>query len=156
MDGYIKSLRDNVGNIPLILNFSAACILDKQGRLLLQKRGDTSCFNEWGLPGGAWEFGESAEEALRREVREETGLEIKVNRLIGVYSKYFSEYDNGDKSQTSVILFECNPMSENLIIDGKETLELKYFEPNKLPKIFNSQHLEMIQDWINQCSVIYK
>lgn len=156
MDGYIKSLRDNVGNTPLILNFSAACIVDDKGRLLLQKRGDLQGLNEWGLPGGAWEFGESAEEALIREVREETGLVIQINRLIGVYSKYFAEYENGDKSQTSVTLFECSSISGDLISDGEETLELKYFEHQKLPKIFNPQHLEMIQDWIDKYNVIYK
>lgn len=147
MDGYIKILREAVGNTPVIINFSAACIVDTQGRILLQKRGESIGNGEWGLPGGAWEFGESAEEALLREIQEETGISVRITQYIGIYSKFFSEYENGDISQTVVCLFECTPLSDNFFIDGKETLELKYFKINNLPPIWNRQHAEMIQDW---------
>ena len=156
MDGYIKDLRDKVGKTPLVLNFSAACIVNKSGEILLQKRGDENGFEKWGIPGGAWEFGESAEVALKREVKEETGINISIKHLIGVYSLYFSTYSNGDKSQTVVTLFECVPTSGNFLIDGKETLDLKYFDKKKLPTIFNMQHTEMINDWKDKKRNIYK
>ena len=60
-----------------------AAVIFTNDRVLLQRRDDTG---HWGLPGGAVEPGESVRQALIREVREETGLEVEPLRLIGVYS----------------------------------------------------------------------
>lgn len=156
MDGYIKKLRSKVGHDMIILNFSAACIVNSDGKILLQKRGDEGNRGKWGLPGGAWEEGESAETAIKREVKEETGLDVEVSKLIGVYSKYFSTYSNGDVSQTAVCLFECRPLSEELFADGIETLSLQYFDKENLPEMFNEQHSDMIRDWTTGLSGIYR
>ncbi len=147
MEGYIKNLRDKVGHDTVIINFSAACIVDEHGRILLQKRGDDGNCGKWGLPGGAWEIGESAEDAAIREAKEETGLDIEIVGLIGIYSKYFADYPNGDRSQTSVCLFECRPKSSELSVDGTETLDLQYFDKENLPEAFNVQHQDMLRDW---------
>ncbi len=61
-----------------------AVIMDDQGRALISRRTDNGFYN---LPGGGVEPGESVTEGLTREIREETGLESRVGRLIGVYSK---------------------------------------------------------------------
>jgi 8-oxo-dGTP diphosphatase len=61
-----------------------AVITDDEGRLLVSRRVDSGWFN---LPGGGVEPDESVTEGLVREVREETGLEIEVGQLVGVYSK---------------------------------------------------------------------
>jgi ADP-ribose pyrophosphatase YjhB (NUDIX family) len=61
----------------------AAVVLDGEGRILLQRRSDNGL---WGLPGGSVEIGEAVRDAIKREVREETGLTVEVVRLIGVYS----------------------------------------------------------------------
>ena len=61
----------------------SAVIFDRRGRLLLQQRSDGG---QWGLPGGSAEIGESARDAVVREVREETGLKVSTRRLVGVYS----------------------------------------------------------------------
>ena len=61
-----------------------ALIFDEDQRVLLAHRRD---INWWNLPGGGMERGETVEDAVRREVREETGLEIEVKYLVGVYSK---------------------------------------------------------------------
>ncbi len=60
----------------------AACI-DGTGRLLLIQRRHAPAQGQWTLPGGRVEPGESAEQAVVREVREETGLEVRVARWIG-------------------------------------------------------------------------
>ena len=67
---YIKTLRKKVGHEPIILNFAGGILTNNQNEILLQKRSD---FDAWGLPGGALEFGESAQEACIREFLEETG-----------------------------------------------------------------------------------
>jgi mutator protein MutT len=60
-----------------------AVIMDDKGRLLLIKRGHEPGAGLWSLPGGRIEPGETDAEALVREMREETGLEVQVGRLIG-------------------------------------------------------------------------
>jgi 8-oxo-dGTP pyrophosphatase MutT (NUDIX family) len=59
-------------------------VVDPQGRILLEKRSDSGM---WGLPGGAVDTGESITMAALREVKEETGLEVRITRVIGVYSE---------------------------------------------------------------------
>ena len=61
-----------------------ALIFDDEGRILLGHRRDVDW---WNLPGGGMEVGETVDEALCREVREETGLDVEVGQLVGVYSK---------------------------------------------------------------------
>ncbi len=79
-------------------------LFDGDGRLLLQKRGD---FLNWGLPAGVVDVGDSALEALRREVKEETGIEVLGAAPFGLYSdpKYSVTYPNGDEVQTFTIVF---------------------------------------------------
>ncbi|MBH5316813.1 NUDIX hydrolase [Paenibacillus sp. GSMTC-2017] len=142
---YIRSIREKVGHDLLFLNFSGAIIVNENNELLLQKRGDR---NAWGFPGGAMELGESAEETAVREVFEETGLHVKVDHLIGVYTKYFDEYPNGDKAQTITFFFQCKAIEGELKTDGDETLELAFFPVTNLPPLFVKQHQDAAQDWL--------
>ena len=57
----------------------------KDGKLLLIKRAAEPSKGKWSVPGGSVEWGEPLVEALKREVREETGLEIEVEKLAGVF-----------------------------------------------------------------------
>jgi ADP-ribose pyrophosphatase YjhB (NUDIX family) len=70
---------------PLFQVFVAAVILDEDSNILLVK---ATCqrFHPWGLPGGSLEYGEQPEEAIIREVREETGLHICIERLLLINS----------------------------------------------------------------------
>ena len=83
--GYIMDLRKELPNPhrPLIMCSAGIIIIDKKGRVLLQKRTDN---NKWGLPGGSLELGESFEEAAIREAYEEVGLKVKSLSLFNVYS----------------------------------------------------------------------
>ena len=143
---YIKWIRDKVGDETIILNFSGVIITNDRGEILLQKRSDKE--HIWGLPGGALEIGESIEEAAIRELKEETGLDIQVDYLIGVYSKYFTEYPNGDKAQSICYLFKGNVVNGVLSCDNKETFDLRFFSTNNIPKVFLQQHADMINDFL--------
>ena len=61
----------------------SAVVTDSEGRILLHKRSDNFL---WSTPGGAMELGESVEQAVIREVKEETGFDVEVLRCIGIYS----------------------------------------------------------------------
>lgn len=144
---YIKNLRQRVGHEPLILNFAGGILVNEKNEILLQKRSD---FNSWGLPGGAMEFGESAEEACVREFLEETGLKVKVKSLLGVSTNFIQHYPNGDVAQAVVIEFIVELIEKTDEQGSSETLDLGYFSRDKLPSIFNKQHLNFIRQYYNR------
>jgi len=120
-------------------------IFDKQKRVLLVHRQD---YDLWNLPGGALEDFESSVDAVRREVKEETGLNVEVDKLIGVYSK--------ENTNDMVFSFLCK------IIDGEITLndeanKIEYFELDKLPANTVPKQVERIKDaLLNSNEVIFK
>ncbi len=140
---YIEFIRSKVGHERIFLNCVAAAILNDAGEVLLQKRADR---HTWGFPGGVMELGESFSAAVKREVKEETGLNVDITRLLGVYSDYFDEYPNGDKAQPIVIFFLCKIKSGELTVDYDETLELKFFGKEEMPTLVNQQHIDMFHD----------
>jgi len=105
--GYLGHLRKYVGHDLLLIPAAAACIRDEEGRILLLRRSDGE--DLWSFPGGAIEPGERADEAVAREVYEETGLKVKPVALIGIYSDpgYIFAYPNGDQVQPVTAFFEC-------------------------------------------------
>jgi len=129
---YIQELRDLVGHRPLILVGVLVMIFDKQHRLLLQHRTDD---NTWDFPGGYMELGESTEETARREVREETGLEIGDMTLFKVFAgkEFFYECPNGDKVASVSPVYVTNNAHGNLRPDGDEGSEVRYFPIYDLP-----------------------
>jgi 8-oxo-dGTP pyrophosphatase MutT (NUDIX family) len=127
-----RLLRPYLGQALFIQPAAAAFIQDEGGRVLLQRRGDTF---DWGIPGGGMELGERIDQAIVHEVKEETGLDVVPERIIGIYSDedLVVEYPNGDRVKFVSVLFECRITGGILEPDGDETLELKYFPPDALP-----------------------
>ena len=149
MKNYIDKLREKVGHQNIILNFAVGIIFNSEGKILLQKRGDSQ---KWGLPGGAVELDESFDETVQREVFEETGLKIKIKKLLGVYSgkKYQEIIKNCDEYQPVVVAFYAEVIEgEQKLTDNDETLSLKYYSKDQLPEIHNKQHKDMISDAFN-------
>lgn len=140
---YIKWIRSKVGHDKIILIFAGGCIFNEKREVLLQKRGDS---NKWGFPGGAIELGETPQMAAIRETKEETGLDVEVVRLIGIYTDCNMEYPNGDKAQSICIAFELHRTGGELACDKDETLELKYFSLDDIPELFCRQHEELLHD----------
>lgn len=144
---YIKTLRQKVGHEPIILNFAGGILVNDQNEILLQKRSD---FNAWGLPGGALEFGESAQEACVREFLEETGLKVRMKSLLGVSTNFIQHYPNQDVAQAVTIEFVVELVEKVSEKISSETLDLRYFSEDKLPKIFNKQHQLFIDHYFNE------
>lgn len=124
----------------------AGIIFDKKQRVLLIKRLDNGL---WGIPSGHVEPGETVEEAIIREICEETGLEVKVNKLIGIYSEPSSQvfsYPNGKISQFITSCFECEVVGGALIKTSNETLDANYFDCDDLPSNLLPMHPMWLQD----------
>jgi 8-oxo-dGTP pyrophosphatase MutT (NUDIX family) len=128
---YIKDLRKQVGTRPLLLPGAAVILTDDKNRVLLQLRADNGL---WGLPGGLMELGEIAEDTARREVFEETGLVVSELKLFGVYSgqgQYY-KYPNGDEAYHVALIYVAGKYEGSAHTDGDETLDVKFFEPEKI------------------------
>jgi 8-oxo-dGTP diphosphatase len=110
-----------------------AIISDQQGRVLLCHRRD---MDAWNLPGGGVESGELPTEAVIREVREETGLEAAVERLVGVYGKT-------DRDEL-VFSFICRVVGGQLTVTD-ESDECRFFPVAQLPSNTSPKHVERIQ-----------
>ena len=103
---YIQSLRSKIGHDLIMLPGVAAVISDADGRLLLQEKASGE---GWSLPAGAIELGETPEQAIEREVFEETGLRVVRSEILAVFggSEFRCTYPNGDQVEYLVVLFKC-------------------------------------------------
>ncbi len=103
----------------------SAIIFNEEGKFLLTRRADN---DQWCLPGGGMEPGESAAEACEREVFEETGLSVSVKRLVGVYSHadQLVVYPDGGKFQIVALHFEAEVIGGELSLSN-ETTDYGYF-----------------------------
>ncbi len=119
---------------------------ERGAELLLMQRSDNG---HWGLPGGYVEAGETVTEAAAREVFEETGVEIAVGRLIGVYSdpaRQVIAYPDGNRVQAVNLCFEARPTGQGEPTTPEETLASGYFSSGALPEPLVPIHQIRIQD----------
>ena len=116
-----------------------ALVLDPQRRVLLCRRRD---FDKWNLPGGGLETGEAPWEGAVREVREETGLEVAVEKLVGVYGK-------GAARDDLVFTFLCR-ITGGRLTTTDEARQVGYFAPGEIPPNTISKHVERIRDFLRE------
>ncbi len=120
-------------------------IFDKQNKVLLCHRRD---YDIWDCPGGGLKIGESPLEGIKREVKEETGLDMGISKLIGIY----------DKSSENDIVFSfiCNIVGGEITLND-EADKIEYFSINNLPHNISPNHLERIRDaFLNSDEIIFK
>jgi ADP-ribose pyrophosphatase YjhB (NUDIX family) len=125
----------------------SAAILDEHGRILLTRRADNG---QWCLPGGRMESGESAAEACEREVFEETGLNVRVERLVGVYSypDQLVVYPDGNKAHIVALHFEAKITGGELGLSN-ETTDFGYFTLEEIEGLeMLGRHRERIIDTV--------
>jgi ADP-ribose pyrophosphatase len=116
------------------------------GRVLLAPAEPRAHLGWWDVPGGYLEYGEHPENAARREIREETGLEIRLTRLLGVYvSRY-----GADEQRTLDLIYLAE------VIGGEEkpgddAEEIRWFAPEELPaEVAFDSGPASLRDWVRE------
>jgi 8-oxo-dGTP diphosphatase len=112
------------------------------GRIVLVRRRDTG---KWSLPGGLVDWGENLTTTARRELKEETGLElVQIRRLVGVYSNV----DRDPRMHSIAILVEAEVQGELQVQDASEITAVDYFTPETIPiENLSHDHQQHLQDY---------
>jgi len=90
---------------------SVGALVIEDGRALMIRRGKEPLKGEWSLPGGAVEIGETLADAVKRELREETGLDAEVGEVIGVFDRIYPDASGRTEYHYILVDFLCRRTS---------------------------------------------
>ena len=139
---YMRALRAKIGHQLVEIPSVAILAFDDQQRVALVYHSEVDV---WTIPGGAIEPLEVPADAAAREMWEETGLDVDLLRVIGVYGgpEFTTTYKNGDRVGFAMIVFEAKIRGGELRPDGKETLDVRWFSRGELED-------HPVQPWVPQ------
>lgn len=120
---------------------AADAIIEKDGKIVLIKRGKEPFFGQWALPGGHLEEDEALEDTVVREAKEETGLDVEPVAIHGVYSD-----PKRDPRGIVGISFVCE-LKGGKLKGGDDASEAKWFPLEKLPKLA-ADHSKILKDYL--------
>ena len=153
---YVANLRRHVGSSLLLLPSVMGVIYDDQSRVLLVRQ---TADGLWSTPGGVLEPDETPANAVVREVQEETGLDVSIVRLLGVFGGpgFVVQYPNGDRSQYLSAIFECAVHGGSLAADGDETDQLTFAGPTEYAQLNCQPWMEHVMPllWQRSPSAFY-
>ena len=118
---------------------ATTCILERNGMVLLVRRAIQPGMGLWSMPGGYVDRGEVVEEAAAREVLEETGLEVAVEHLVGLFSER--------EHPVMVAAFAARETGGGLQ-PGPETLEISFFSLGDLPPLAFPRDRLILARWM--------
>lgn len=119
---------------------AVAVLIEQDGRLLLGRRGPTSsAAGKWSFPAGFVDRGERVEAAAQREVREETGLDVRLDRLLGLYSAA------GDPVVLAV--YAATALA-GALAPADDLIELAFFPVDGLPEPAFAHDRQIVADWL--------
>jgi 8-oxo-dGTP diphosphatase len=122
---------------------ATASVIINNNKILLVKRKFDPCRGEWSLPGGFIEIDEDPEAACLRELKEETGLNAEIDRIIDAYHSKSEIYDS-----VIVIGYLIKNITGNLVA-GDDAEEAAYFDIKTLPSIAFKSHKMIIGKALN-------
>ncbi len=135
--GWTKLITPHVG--------ANVAIFNDAGQVLLTRRRDNGL---WCLPGGHMDLEEKLDQTALREAQEETGLSVRLERLVGLYSSYYPPGSFGEDSSAHTILvalFRAQATGGDLTLNAEVT-EFGWFETDHLPQDLIPQHIRRIRD----------
>lgn len=130
----------------------AGALVETDGCVVLVCRGVEPRKGYWSLPSGYVEADELPEEAAVREAREETGLEIEIDDMLGVYTF-------GREPQTGVLILYAGHTVGGEMRAGDDAREVRAFGPDELPsdeEIAFRTHLQALDDWRRTRAIVYR
>ena len=116
-------------------------------KILLVKRGTVVFKGYWALPGGRVDAGETVEETVVREVKEETGLHVRIVRKIGEYHE--SGVQDGIEYDYYPACFLVKPTGGKIKRQEKEIEEIKLVDLKNIPEKLAFEHSSMIRDYLH-------
>ena len=134
ISSYLKQLREQVGSRLLLVPSVGGIIRNDKGEILLQRTGQDE---RWSLPGGAIDPGEKPAEAIVREVKEETGLDVRPTSILALLGgeKFRYTYPNGHQVEYHFAVFACEVLGGELGGLDDETEELRFFLKEEIPEL---------------------
>jgi ADP-ribose pyrophosphatase YjhB (NUDIX family) len=124
-----------VWNDPMV---AALTLIPWEGGLLLGLRRENPGSGRWSFPSGFVDRGEVVEEAAKRETREETGLDVELTGLVGVYS--------APGNPVIVVAYAAEVRGGTIQADD-DLVELRAFDPNNLPEMAFAHDTRIVRDW---------
>lgn len=119
-----------------------AFVRDRRGRLLLVRRGHPPFEGRWALPGGFCDWKETTESCCAREAKEETGLTVRVGKLLGIYSRP----DRDPRGHNVTVVYVARPI-RGRAVGGDDAAEAKWFTPRELRSLrFAFDHREIVTE----------
>jgi 8-oxo-dGTP pyrophosphatase MutT (NUDIX family) len=150
---YLRNLRTKIGHDMVLMPGVSAVIFNSVDEILLQRTKDHA---GWLLVGGAIDPGEEPADAIIREVREETSLEVLTERIVAIFTDPPSHYPNGDVVMYLRIAFLCRPVSGEPRINDDESLEVRYFPLSDLPPLLPQDRTCIEQALIGQPAAYFR
>ncbi len=114
------------------------CIVPRNGKVLMIRRSTDLGYGLWGLPGGYVDRGEVVEVAAAREVLEETGLEVAVGNLLGLFS---------ESGNPVIVAAYIAIETGGTLAAGPEALEVGFFDVANLPELAFPRDREVLAKW---------
>jgi ADP-ribose pyrophosphatase YjhB (NUDIX family) len=143
---YIRKIRAKMGSECVFNPGVRAIILNDREEVLLQRRTDMDL---WGLPAGGVELNETALDALKREVFEETGVTVLAAEPMALYSGPTQrlKYPNGDEIQGFALAFIIREWTGEPCADGEEGSEVRFWSLDDLPENIMDMHIGVLKDF---------
>lgn len=140
---YLKQLRTKIGHDAVMMPSVAVMARDERGRVLLVRSVE---HGRWQTVGGAMDPGETPAEAARREALEETGLEVELTGIVGVYGgpEFRITYTNGDVVDYVAIVFDGRVVGGEPIAEEDEVDALGWFTAEEVDGLDMIEHTRRI------------
>lgn len=108
------------------MNVIVGGIIEKDGKYLLVQEAKKKCYEKWNFPAGHLDFNESLTQGAIREIKEETGCDVKLNGICYIPNRIMED------DLLVMITFNCKLINEDIKFDKEEILDVKWFEYNEI------------------------